>query len=188
MNILNKINSRALLNEWFSKNHLTAIECWLFVKIGNPADIKQQLTYLDAVEIALCYGWIDSVVKKINNQTYRRFTPRKKNSHWTELNKERVRRLIKTGEMTEYGLKVCPDLNQTFKIPTAIINEFKKNAKAYNFFIQTPLLYQKIKIDNLKHYLSLKQKKSYRTSLKKLIEQCEQNKLYGNWNDYGRLS
>lgn len=186
LNILNNINNRDFLIDWFKKNHLTASECWLSVKIGNPINIKQ-LTYLDAVEVALCYGWIDSVVKKINNQTYRRFSPRKKNSHWTELNKERVKRLIKIGEMTEYGLKVCPNLNQSFKIPTQIINKFKKNIKAYNFFIKTPILYQKIKIDNLKHYLSLKQKKTYHLSLKKLIEQCEKNKLYGNWNDYGRL-
>ena len=69
------------------------------------------LWYLDAVEEALCFGWIDSTVKTIDGVTLQRFGKRVKNSQWTELNKERCRRLEALGLMTDSGravyLKSC---------------------------------------------------------------------------------
>ena len=90
-NILD-INCRQAFRKWLAENHAKESEWWAAVKRGNnpPAD---RLWHLDAVEEALCFGWIDSTVKTIDGVTLQRFGKRVKNSQWTELNKERCRRL-----------------------------------------------------------------------------------------------
>lgn len=112
--------------KWLYENHNSVKECFVKVIMKDPKLTYRQLSYLDAVEVALCFGWIDSTTKKINNYIYQRFSPRLKKSHWTELNKERVRRLIKLGEMTKYGLSVCPNLDIPYSEPKKIINKLKK--------------------------------------------------------------
>ena len=88
---------------WLAENHATAREMWLvFYKkhVGKPG-----LTYLEALEEALCFGWIDGILKRIDGEKHTiRFSPRRKNSIWSEQNKKRVSRLIKEGRMTEAGL------------------------------------------------------------------------------------
>ena len=66
---------------------------------------KSTIPYDDAVEEALCYGWIDSLVKRIDDEKYtQKYTPRKKKSVWSKKNKERVEKMIRQGRMTEAGL------------------------------------------------------------------------------------
>ena len=84
------IKNRQDFRTWLKANHDTASECWVSVKRGRPND-DDTFWYLDAVEEALCFGWIDSVGVSIEGVLIQRFSPRKKNSPWTELNKERVR-------------------------------------------------------------------------------------------------
>lgn len=123
------IKSAAAFRTWLSKNHDKQSECYLNVKKGRSIDNKT-FYYLDAVEVALCFGWIDSSQKIVDGVRYQRFSPRRKSSRWTELNKERVRRLEKLGLMTDAGRKVLPDMDaRHFKIDTDIVNALKK-AKA----------------------------------------------------------
>src|SRR5512134_5387 len=81
---------------WLAENHATAPEMWLvFYKkhVGKPG-----LTYLEALEEALCFGWIDGILKRIDDEKHLiRFSPRRRNSIWSELNKRRVRTLIREG-------------------------------------------------------------------------------------------
>ena len=87
-----QMNCRADFRRWLSENHDKEAECWLAVKRGkNPP--SDSLWYLDAVEEALCFGWIDSTVKNVDGVALQRFSRRSKKSTWTELNKERCRRL-----------------------------------------------------------------------------------------------
>ena len=89
---------------WLEENHDLFNEVWLiyFKKHTNKQSIKQT----EAVEEALCYGWIDSIVKRIDDEQYmQKFTPRKDNSVWSEVNKKRVAQLIKDEKMTDHGLK-----------------------------------------------------------------------------------
>lgn len=171
---------------WMKKNSLKFNEIFLKVKRGNPKNIKDELSYIDAVYVALCFGWIDSTLVKINNETYNRFTPRKLNSNWTQLNIERVKYLIKKNLMTDLGLKVCLDLNKEYKFPTYIIKELKKDKEGYDFFVSTPVLYQKIRISNIDFYFKL-DKKLFNSSLKNLIKNNHLKKLFGQWNDFGIL-
>jgi uncharacterized protein YdeI (YjbR/CyaY-like superfamily) len=94
--------------EWLEKNHQSEKETWLiFFKkhTGKPC-----ISYEHAVEEALCWGWIDSIVKRIDTETYaRKFTPRNDMVKWSELNLERIRKLIKQGKVTEAGLAKIDD-------------------------------------------------------------------------------
>ncbi len=82
----------------------------LFVKISRkkPDMCVDILSYYDAVKAALCFGWIDSTLRNINGVLIQRFSPRKKNSHWTETNIKRCIELDKQGLMTLEGKKSCP--------------------------------------------------------------------------------
>ena len=183
-NILN-IKSRYEFRHWLSLNHDLENECFIMLKRGKPIE-DNSFYYLDAVEEALCYGWIDSTLSIIDGANYQRFTPRKKNSNWTELNKERVRRLIKLGLMTDSGMKVLPNLsNRSFKIDNEILDELKKN-RLYSKFKKYPKLYQRIRISNLMFYKK-KDKDIYEKMLKHFLEETKKGKMIGNWNDYGRL-
>lgn len=88
---------------WLEEHHNSASEAWLiyYKKHIN----KKSIGYDEAVEEALCFGWIDSKVKRIDEEKYmQRYTPRKEDSNWSESNKQRVKKLIKMGLMTEAGL------------------------------------------------------------------------------------
>jgi len=89
---------------WLEKNHDKENEIWLiFYKVKTK---KESIKYEEAVEEALCFGWIDSVVKRIDDEKHmQKYTPRKVKSNWSGSNKARVLKLIETGLMTESGFK-----------------------------------------------------------------------------------
>ena len=178
-----KIKTANQFRQWLIKNHNKANECWLCLKRGRPKN-DHEFYYLDAVEQALCFGWIDSVCKKVNGICYQRFSPRKKNSTWTELNKERAKRLIKLKLMTNAGLKAMRQ-NIHYKMDKEIVLALKK-AHVWNKFKHFPNLYQRIRINNLMFYKK-KNLVQYKKSLKHLISTTKENKMFGEWNDYGRL-
>ena len=106
-NILD-ISSREELYKWFQDNHSKAKEFWIRVDRSSKPD-SGVIGYIDAVEVALCFGWIDSTLKHIDSgKPLQRFSPRRKGSNWCQRNIEHCKRLIQKGEMTEYGLAVIP--------------------------------------------------------------------------------
>ncbi|MCR8642912.1 YdeI/OmpD-associated family protein [Paenibacillus sp. N1-5-1-14] len=167
--------------EWLQENHDTANYCWLITSKDSPE------SYVDFVEEALCYGWIDSTRKRIDDtQTGQRFSPRKKRSSWTELNKERVRRLEKLGLMTDAGRKVLPDMStESFQIQDNILEQLRGEEELYRNYQALPNLYVRIRIDNIQSVQA--DIELYQKRLDKFIENTRMNKLYGQWNDDGRL-
>ena len=97
---------------WFIDNSKKEKE--LFVKISRqkPEKCVDILSYYDAVKAALCFGWIDSTLRNIDGILIQRFSPRKKNSHWTETNIKRCIELNDKGLLKEEGKKVCPYFNK----------------------------------------------------------------------------
>lgn len=188
MEIKNLINavSRQEFREWLSANASTAAECWLPVKKGKNS-VDGIILYLDAVEEALCFGWIDSTCKLHDGIVVQRFSPRKKDSNWTELNKERCRRLIKIGLMTEMGLVGMPDLNERFTWYSEVEEAFKKNERALKNFKSFHPLYQRVRIDKIHNEKNRRRHENFHKRLQKLIEASEKGIMIGDWNDYGRL-
>ena len=183
-NIL-QVNNRTEFREWLLFNATSKSECWVELKRGKPAD-DGRFYYLDAVEEALCFGWIDSTQKVIDGRRMQRFTPRKKNSPWTELNKERVRRLEKQGLMTDAGRAVLPPLGpRSFRIDS----DFEvalKNARCWSKFKSFPPLYQRIRAYNVIFYKK-RNPVIYQQALNHLIAETKKGRMFGEWNDYGRL-
>ena len=96
-----------------------------FMKVGSDLP---SITWPESVDEALCFGWIDSTQKRYSVfERAQRFSPRKKRSNWTELNKERARRLIASGKMTAAGQAVLPDLApEAFAVPADILAALEK--------------------------------------------------------------
>ena len=95
---------RHQLRSWLEQHHSLSSHCWVacYRSKVRPADNCQP--YLDVVEEALCFGWIDSTVKRLpDGRLAQRLSPRRKNSHWTELNRQRCKDLERRGLMTEAG-------------------------------------------------------------------------------------
>jgi uncharacterized protein YdeI (YjbR/CyaY-like superfamily) len=105
------VRSRAAWRAWLARNHASKREIWLiYYKQGSG---KPRVAYGDAVEEALCFGWIDSTVKPIDARRYaQRFTPRKRGSNWSTPNLIRVKRLIASGLMTPAGAVHVPSRAQ----------------------------------------------------------------------------
>ena len=140
--------------KWLRQNHRRVDEVWLiFYKKGAG---EQTLDYDSALDEALCFGWIDSIIKKIDDTTYaRKFTPRNEVSKWSESNKKRVERLIKDGRMTEAGLAVVkagkangcwdkPDRPPIVtEVPAELKAALKKSKKAREIFSKLAPSHQK---------------------------------------------
>ena len=178
--------NRGEFREWLIKNHQSEKECWVVVKRGRPVD-SETFWYIDAVEEALCFGWIDSTTKKTESgAAAQRFAPRKKGSLWSELNKERCRRMERLGKMTDAGRKVLPDMSENgFVIDSEILCALKADEEIWNNFLSFPPLYQRVRIDTIQ--IKKKQRELFKSRLQKFLENTKKGVMFGEWNDNGRL-
>ena len=94
---------------WLQQHHLDEPEVWLiYRKTGSDCP---WIGYEESIEEALCFGWVDSLIKNIDDQTHaRKFTPRKPGSHWSDLNIARAKRMIAQGRMTGKGLRLFEEI------------------------------------------------------------------------------
>lgn len=180
------IEHRNQWRKWLAKNHATAKEVWLlFYKVHTG---KPRLKYEDAVEEALCFGWIDSLVKRIDDSSYaQKFTPRKAGSTWSESNLKRLQKLVKENRMTEAGLAAAKDAlaGQAKKPPASeapgvlspeLVKKFQANGAAWRSFERTPLSYQKMAIGWV---MSAKQEETQLRRLEELIRMSALGKRIG---------
>jgi uncharacterized protein YdeI (YjbR/CyaY-like superfamily) len=103
-----EFNDPAEFRSWLEENHLSRIEIWLIFHKRDSG--YQTLTIGQAVEEALCYGWIQSRLKPLDALTFAvRFSPRREDSRWSLPNLKRARMLISQGRMTAYGHRMLPE-------------------------------------------------------------------------------
>ena len=174
---------RAMWRVWLEEHHATADEIWLLL-----ADRPEEPTvsYLDAVEEAICFGWIDGIQKRFSpSERAQRFTPRKQRSNWTELNKERARRLIRLGLMTDAGRATLPDLNVRFVVAKDIVDPLKAEPSAWSNFLAFPELYRRVRIGYIEEMR--KNQSEFERRLRNFVKRTAANQMFGNWNDGGRL-
>lgn len=179
------VKNRDEFRQWLALHSSKETECWIKVKRGEPI-CSDVFYYLDAVEEALCFGWIDSTHAVIDGVRMQRFSPRRKNSTWTELNKERVRRMEKLGLMTDAGRAVLPAMGvRSFKIDPDIEAALKQ-ARVWSKFKAFPSLYQRVRAGNIAFYKK-RNPATYEQMLSNLITKTRKGQMFGEWNDYGRL-
>ncbi len=98
------VTTRQQWRKWLEENHVTQNEIWLIYYKKHTG--KPRISYEDAVEEAICFGWIDSLIKRIDDEKYmQKYTPRNDNSVWSEINRKRAEKMIEERKMTPAGLK-----------------------------------------------------------------------------------
>lgn len=135
------------VRDWFAKNHKSEKEIW-FVFYTKESGIPF-IPYIDVLDEALCFGWIDSTVKKIGpDSRAQRFTPRRPNSPVSELNKAKMRRLVLEKRMTPTGLAVVDSLDEgKYKIPANILKGLKSDKETWENFNLFDEPYRRLKIN-----------------------------------------
>ncbi|MCV3739757.1 YdeI/OmpD-associated family protein [Lentilactobacillus hilgardii] len=182
------VKNRNEFRIWLISNHDTAKECWVNVKRGIPKN-NDHFWYVDAVEEAMCFGWIDSTYKVIEpgKPAAQRFVPRRPNSSWSELNKARCIRMEELGRMTPSGQKELPDMDPAhFSINPKIKRALKRRPGAWHFFCSCPPLYQRVRVDTIQ--IKESHPELFRSRLTKFANACQNHKMIGSWNDGGRLN
>jgi uncharacterized protein YdeI (YjbR/CyaY-like superfamily) len=92
----------AAFEQWLAAHHASETELWL--KIHKKASGRQTVTYAEALDVALCWGWIDGLKKSFDDASFiQRFTPRTAKSIWSQVNRDHVQRLVDAGRLTEHG-------------------------------------------------------------------------------------
>ncbi|MBK5283820.1 MAG: YdeI/OmpD-associated family protein [Bacteroidia bacterium] len=162
---------------WLKKNHKTEKEIWLVYY--NKQSGKPRISYSHAVEEALCFGWIDSTLKKIDSESFaQRFSPRNPKSSWSELNKERARRLIKSRRMTMAGLALLGNHHNTeFTIAADIMKALKKDKETWKNFQQFPEGYKRIRTGFID--ASRNSPDFFKKRLAYFLKMTKQNKMFG---------
>ncbi|MDD4033053.1 MAG: YdeI/OmpD-associated family protein [Bacteroidales bacterium] len=170
--------SRESFREWLGKNHATSGGIWMiyYKKQVNA----EAITYKEALEEALCFGWIDSIIKKVDDEKYvRKFTPRTNISNWSEVNKRIVLSLIEKGRMTEAGLakmdwkSTKPANDKNLGTPDFILNALAGNEPALTNFNNLAQTYKR-------HYIlwitTAKKEETRLARLKEAIELLKENR------------
>jgi uncharacterized protein YdeI (YjbR/CyaY-like superfamily) len=140
-----RARTRGEWRRWLEKHHASAREVWLVYH--TKASGKRFVAYDDAVDEALCFGWIDSIVKKLGpDSRAQRFTPRRRGSAVSPLNQERIRLLVEQGRMTPAGLAAAGALDAPFRVPRDILRELKADRETWRNFQAFPERYRRIRI------------------------------------------
>jgi uncharacterized protein YdeI (YjbR/CyaY-like superfamily) len=142
------IRSRQQWRKWLAKHHMSSPGVWLvFYKAHTGA---KSMAYDDAVREALCFGWIDSLVKRLDDDRYAfKVTPRKPRSKWSDLNRKRWAELEAAGLLTPAGLAAAPTDNTYAPkpvipdLPAYIAKALKANSRAWEFFRQLAPTYRR---------------------------------------------
>lgn len=152
--IILEMGDRRLWRAWLQKNAATSPGVWLVdlkkgVRSRESGVSRNCVSYEDAVEEALCFGWIDSTTRKLDELRYcRKFTPRNPRSRWSAINIERAQRMIAAGKMTARGMAVFKPERKTEPHPTTLPPEleklFREHTAAWNNFEACPPYYQRM--------------------------------------------
>jgi len=148
------LTTRQTWRRWLEKNHKTSTGVWLVYHKKHTG--KPRIPYNDAVEEAICFGWIDSIIKRLDNDRYmQKFTPRNPRSRWSQLNKKRAARMTKLALMTPAGLAAISDAKKAgrwnpkqpaipeLKMPDDFRRALAKNKEANANFNQLAPSYRK---------------------------------------------
>ena len=177
------MTTRSEWHNWLKDNHSVTEEVWL-VYYKKPSG-KPRIPYFEAVEEALCFGWIDGKLKKINEDYYiQRFTPRRPRSRWSKCNVERIEKLIKSGQMRPEGLRAYenaikrPELIYDNKtdgdpvVPADLLNALKDNNQALTNFSNFSQSIRRLYIGWLN---SAKKAETRPGRILKIVERSEKN-------------
>ena len=133
------VRTRRQWRQWLAKHHASSPGLWL-VRHKQHTGVKS-MPYEDLVREALCFGWVDSLIKRLDDDRYAiKVTPRKPTSKWSDPNRKRWNELKEAGQLAAPGLAAAPTRNSYAprpsvpKLPAYVANAFKANLKAWQYF------------------------------------------------------
>jgi uncharacterized protein YdeI (YjbR/CyaY-like superfamily) len=162
---------------WLAEHHDKEKEIWLIYP--KKASGKPRILYNDAVEEALCFGWIDSTVKRIDEASYaQRFSPRNPKSKFSEANKQRLRELVERGMVIPSVKAALADiLNEEFVVPSDILQEIKTNKEAWSNFQRFSPAYKRVRIAFIEG--ARNRPEEFKKRLNYFLRMTEKNKQFG---------
>lgn len=176
------VTEREQWRAWLAENHDKLQDIWLV--FYRKASGKPRLPYNDAVEEALCFGWIDSIVKSIDDESFaQRFSRRRPKSNLSEMNKERIRRLIVSKKMTDAGLEAVkhaydPDeVVEPIDVAPDILDALKREGTAWDNFRNFPEPYKRIRIGFIEGARS--RPEIFQKRLNYFVKMTSKNKKFG---------
>ncbi len=172
--------SRAEWRRWLRVNHRKEPEIWFVFYRKHTG--KPSVSYNDAVEEALCYGWIDSIMRKLDENRYaQRFSPRRRTSGLSQMNKERVDKLIAQKKMTRAGLDAIAHAykgdTKRFVVPPDILNALKADPVIWKNYSRFPAPYRRIRIGYIN--AARNRPEEFRKRLRHFLKMTAQNKRFG---------
>jgi uncharacterized protein YdeI (YjbR/CyaY-like superfamily) len=179
------VTNRDDWRSWLEKNHQTPKEVWLIYYKRHTA--KSTIPYDHAVEEALCFGWIDSIIKRIDDQTYaRKFTPRKAKSTWSQLNIRRARKMMQEGKMTKAGLTLFKEIDKKglkpeprkkrSVLPSDLKQALAANKKAWENFTNFAPSYKRLYVGWI---MAAKRSETREKRIKQTVKWAAENKKPG---------
>ncbi len=172
-----EVANRPEWRAWLRKNHRSANEIWLvFYRKGSG---KERIAYNDAVEEALCFGWIDSNVRSIDSQRFaQRFSPRKPNTPYSPANQERLRGLIAAGKVSKDVLATLPRMPEPkLVVAKDILGAIKADKEAWANYRKLSPAYKRIRIGFIEG--ARKRPKEFQKRLDYFIKMTAKNKKFG---------
>ncbi|MBN1245410.1 YdeI/OmpD-associated family protein [Candidatus Bathyarchaeota archaeon] len=171
------VTDRNAWRAWLAEHYGKEKEVWLV--FPKKASGEPRIPYNDAVEEALCFGWIDSKAKRVDENSYaQRFSPRKPNSKYSQANKERLKELVRLGKVLPSVQATLGEiLNEEFTIPSDILEEIKANKAAWANFQKFSPAYKRIRIAFIEG--ARNRPAEFRKRLKYFVEMTEKNKQFG---------
>jgi uncharacterized protein YdeI (YjbR/CyaY-like superfamily) len=171
------VTNRKDWRAWLRKHYKTQKEIWLVYYKKETG--KPRIVYNDAVEEALCFGWIDSTHKTLDEKrTAQRFSPRKSNSEYSPANKERLRKLVKQRKVIKEVRESLGDiLQEKFEISKDILQAIQANDEAWRNFQGFSEAYKRIRIGFIEG--ARKRPAEFKKRLRHFIKMTEKNKMYG---------
>ena len=171
------ITHRKNWRTWLKQNYKTEKEIWLVYP--KKATGEPRIVYNDAVEEALCFGWIDSIVKKLDEEhIVQRFSPRKPKAKYSQANIERLRDLVAKRKVIKEVAETLGDiLNKEFTIPPDILKAVQDNKQAWKNFQKFSDSYIRIRVAFI--HGARKRPDEFQKRLRHFIEMTEKNKIFG---------
>jgi len=171
------VTDRKEWREWLKKHYRSDKEVWLVYYKKHTG--KPRISYNDAVEEALCFGWIDSTARSIDRDRFaQRFTPRRRGSLYSQANKERLRKLVKEGKVIKDVLSTLGNvLDEPFTVPPDILEAVKTDKEAWRNFQALSPPYIRVRIAYIEG--ARKRPAEFEKRLRHFIAMTGKNRLFG---------
>ncbi|MGE5249939.1 MAG: YdeI/OmpD-associated family protein [Bacteroidota bacterium] len=172
-----RVTDRLAWRKWLQEHYRTEREVWLVYPKKHTG--KPRISYNDAVEEALCFGWIDSTAKSLDaDHTAQRFSPRKPGAAYSQANKERLRSLVEQGKVIKEVLESLGDmLKEEFALPQDILKAIKADKEAWKNFQAFSPAYQRIRVAFIEG--ARDRPEEFEKRLRYFVRMTARNKQYG---------